>query len=411
MSLLPRRGAVLVFLAFAFAYFFSALIRAVTATLSPQLTLEFALHARDLGLLAGGYFLGFAAMQLPLGHWLDRHGPKRVILGFLAVAVAGCLAFSLAQGFTGLLLARVLSGVGLAACLMAPLTGYRRWLAPATQLRANSWMLMMGSMGMVAATLPVQWLMPVTGWRPLFVGLAALLLLSMLLIAWQVPAWTHEPGQTQGATSRGYAQVWRNPTFRRMTPIGFINYGGMVAIQTLWVVPWAIHVGGYTPVQAATILFWINGAMLVTFWAWGLLVPRLARQGWHAERLMAWGLPLSLLLLGLNVFGGEAIAAASGWMWALYCVSSSVISLAQPAVGMAFPASLAGRALSGYNLVIFGGVFAVQWGIGLLIDACVALGWSLPQAYRGALGAFLLLSLAAYLHFLWHRRDNPAHSP
>ena len=182
MSVLHRRGAVLVFLAFAFTYFFSALIRAVTATLSPQLTQEFALNARDLGLLAGGYFLGFAAMQLPLGRWLDHYGPKRVILGFLAVAAGACLAFSRAESFAGLLLARVLCGIGLAACLMAPLTGYRRWLDPTSQLRANSWMLMTGSLGMVASTLPVQWLLPLVGWRPLFWGLAALLLLSMVVI-------------------------------------------------------------------------------------------------------------------------------------------------------------------------------------------------------------------------------------
>ena len=101
MSLLARRQAVLVFLAFAFAYFFSALLRAVTATLAPTLTQEFQLHASDLGLLAGGYFLGFAAIQLPLGTWLDRHGPKQVILGFLLVAVLGCAAFALATSFAG----------------------------------------------------------------------------------------------------------------------------------------------------------------------------------------------------------------------------------------------------------------------------------------------------------------------
>ncbi len=155
-----RRRVAGVFLAFAFAYFLSTLVRAITATLSPTLTDEFDLESRDLGLLAGGYFLGFAFTQLPMGAWLDRHGPKRVVVAFLGVAVAGCLLFSVATHFSLLLAARVLTGVGVSACLMAPLTGYRRWLSPAMQLRSNSWMLMVGSFGLVGATLPVQWLVP-----------------------------------------------------------------------------------------------------------------------------------------------------------------------------------------------------------------------------------------------------------
>ncbi|RZL06083.1 MAG: MFS transporter [Rubrivivax sp.] len=92
-ELLPARTAVIVFLAFVFAYFLSALLRAITATLSPTLSAEMALSASDLGLLAGGYFFGFALTQLPLGNWLDRYGPRVVVLGFLSVAVAGCAAF------------------------------------------------------------------------------------------------------------------------------------------------------------------------------------------------------------------------------------------------------------------------------------------------------------------------------
>lgn len=409
MSVLSRRGAVLVFLAFAFAYFFSALIRAITATLSPQLTQEFSLHARDLGLLAGGYFFGFAALQLPLGKWLDHHGPKKVILGFLAVAVAGCLAFSQATSFTGLLLARVLCGIGLAACLMAPLTGYRRWLNASSQLRANSWMLMTGSMGMVASTLPVQWLLPAIGWRPLFWGLAALLLLSMLVILWQVPRWERPADVARSAPASGsYAEVWRHRYFRRMTPLGFFNYGGMVAIQTLWAVPWMIRVAGYTPVQAATSLFWINVAMLAAFWSWGLLIPRLVHRGVHTNQLIAWGTPLSLMLLAGIVIAGQDGAAYAGLLWALFCVSSTFLSLAQPAVGMAFPSALAGRALSGYNLVIFAGVFAAQWGIGLLIDAFAAAGWTQARAFQGALGVFLLLNVASYVYFLAAKSHNQA---
>ena len=78
--LLAQRQVVGVFLVFAFAYFLSTLLRAITATLSPVLTQELSLSAQDLGLLAGGYFLGFSATQLPLGKWLDRYGPKTVIL-------------------------------------------------------------------------------------------------------------------------------------------------------------------------------------------------------------------------------------------------------------------------------------------------------------------------------------------
>lgn len=407
MSLLTGRQVVAVFLAFAFTYFFSALLRAVTATLAPTLTQEFQLHARDLGLLAGGYFLGFSAVQLPLGTWLDRHGPRKVLLGFLVVAVLGCVAFALATSFHALLAARVLSGAGVGACLMAPMTGYRRWFTPATQLRTNSWMLMTGSLGMLASTLPVQWLLPSVGWRPLFWALAGLLAVSMVVIALVVPAW-QAAERAPGTRAGSYAQVWRHPYFRQMAPIGFFSYGGMIAVQTLWAGPWMVRVAGYEPVAAAGGLFVINISMLATFWSWGLLTPWLTRRGFSADRLIAWGQPLSFLpLLALVVAGPSAGTVTL----ALFCVTSTFVSLAQPAVGMAFPAAVAGRALSGYNLVVFLGVFLIQWGIGLAVDLFIALGFTEVSAFRAAFALFLVACVLSYGWFLWSRSHNRRHSP
>lgn len=404
MTVLQRRQAIAVFLAFAFAYFFSALVRAITATLSPTLTEEFALRSRDLGLLAGGYFLGFAATQLPLGTWLDRHGPKAVILWFLAIAVVGCAAFAVADSFYGLLAARVLCGIGVSACLMAPLTGYRRWFEPAVQLRANSWMLMTGSFGMLASTLPVQWLLPDYGWRPLFWGLALLMALAMAIIAWQVPPWRAAAAAPAAQPSSGsYAEVWRHPYFRQMTPIGFFSYGGMIAIQTLWAGPWMVRVAGADPLHAAGGLFIINACMLATFWSWGMFNPWLQRRGFDTDRLITWGLPVSFVVLAAIIAAGPA---AGAWALALFCVSCTFVSLAQPAVGMAFPAALAGRALSAYNLVIFLGVFVVQWGIGLALDAFRALGWNEVGAFRGAMASFLACSVLSYAYFLRAQSHN-----
>ena len=411
---LDRKTAAIVFLAFAAAYFCSALVRAITATLSPVLSQDFALQARDLGLLGAGYFLGFASTQLPLGAWLDRYGPMRVILCFLSLAVLGCLAFSLAGTFAWLFAARVLVGMGVSACLMAPLTGYRRWFEGPAVLRANSWMLMTGSLGMLASTLPVQWLMPLMGWRPLFWILAAMILLSMGVIAWVVPAWqkhasasSGSPGMAPGAAATSgeasYALVWRSRYFRKMAPLAFFNYGGLVAVQTLWAGPWMVRVAGYTPLEAATGLFYINAAMLVTFWAWGMVNPWLVGRGWSANRLIGWGVPVSLLVLAANILAGSA----TGWLgWALFCMSSSALGLAQPAVGMAFSASLAGRAMSAYNLMIFGGVFVVQWSIGLAVDAFRAAGLTEVASFQAAMGVFLCCCIASYGYFLSVNADN-----
>lgn len=401
-GLLDKKIAIVVFLAFAAAYTISALVRAIIATLSPVLSQEFSLQSRDLGLLAGGYFLGFAATQLPLGTWLDRHGPKRVILCFLAVAVLGCLAFSVATSFAGLLLGRVLIGMGVSACLMAPLSGFRRWLDAPSLLRANSWMLMSGSLGMLASTLPVQWLLPLVGWRALFWVLAGLVVVAIAVIALVVPVWTKDAA-AKTDTPDGYAEVWKNRYFQKMSPLAFFNYGGLVAVQTLWAGPWMVKVAGYTPLEAAAGLFYLNAAMLLTFWGWGLVNPRLARAGWHTDRLITWGVPVSLIALAANIWGGTS----TGWLgWTVFCMASTVISLSQPAVGMAFKPALVGRALSAFNLVIFSGVFIVQWGIGLLVDAFAALGLARVASFQASFGVYLCCSIAAYAYFLHTKVDN-----
>jgi hypothetical protein len=62
---------------------------------------------------------------------------------------------------------------------------------------------------------------------------------------------------------------------------------------------------------------------------------------------------------------------------------------------------LAGRALSAYNLVIFAGVFALQWMIGGTIDHLLAAGWSTSSAFQGGFSLVAVSCIASYLWFLW----------
>lgn len=395
--MINARRALPVFVVFAAGYFLSSLVRGVTATLAPTLTREQGLTAGQLGLLGGAYFLGFAVLQLPLGNWLDRYGPKRVLLACLSGAVASCLAFAMANGFGMMLLARFIGGIGVSACLIAPLTGARIWLDAKRQQAANSWMLMAGSLGLLMATLPVQWLLPSYGWRVIFIGLAACFALTMLGTAWLVPGAEAQRTAERMPLIRSYRPIFAHPYFRRIAWLGFVNYGILVALQTLWVGPWLTEVTGRTPQEAATGLFAINLTMLFVFWGWGLINPRLHALGLGAERLMVWGTPLSIAALGVFAWLGPE----AGWItFAIYCVLSSVLSLTHPAVGAAFPAALAGRAISAFNLVLFVGVFLAQWAIGSGIDLLRAANWPAAHAFQAVFGVLALCCALSYGWFV-----------
>ena len=401
-NILPIKKAVLIFFVFACGYFISALLRAITATLSPLLTSEFNLNAGDLGLLAGGYFLGFASMQIPLGYLLDKHGPKKVVSSFLLIAIIGTGAFALSQSFSGLLISRILIGVGVSACLMGPLTGYRIWFADEYQQRANAWMLMVLSMGFVFSTLPVQILLPVIGWRWIFGSVAVVILLIIILTLLFIPSWKSEDSKdVENAGS--LSDVWKNKFFRSTIPLGLFNYGGMVAIQTLWAGPWMVRVTGYTPLESATGLFWINITMLIAFFIFGYILPKITKLGFETMRLMKFGLPISYLSLLVIIISGENAGVIH---FTIYILTSIVLTLTQPAVALSFPTSLAGKSLTSFNLLIFVGTFIMQWGIGLVIDLSQFLGKGEIQSFQISFSAYLLICIFSYLYFLLNNRNE-----
>jgi predicted MFS family arabinose efflux permease len=252
---------------------------------------------------------------------------------------------------------------------------------------------------MLASTLPVQWLLPLLGWRGLFAALAAALLASMALIVRLVPA-DPAPAAHPGAAG-SYGPILRHPMFRRLAPLAVLQYGGLIAVQSLWAGPWLTSVAGRSPAGAAAGLFAINLSMLGAYLGWGALMPRLNARGVQPLAVVRAGVPLALALLAAAVAAGPAAGAAH---WAAWCVVGSCMSISQPALAHAFAPAQAGRALSAYNLLIFTGVFGVQWGVGLGIDGLRAAGLADGAAFRGAFAGYGLLCTLAYGWFVWRGR-------
>ena len=394
---LAQSKAITIFIVFALGYFISTLLRAITATISPELVSEFNLTSGELGLLGGGYFLGFASVQIPLGYLLDSKGPRKIVSYFLSLSIIGLILFATAQNLTMLLISRILIGIGVGACLMGPLTAYRIWFQDETQQRTNSWMLMVGAIGMLSSSLPVQYFLPLVGWRVIFLFLALLTFVCISLIIIFIPKWQSKSIGNKNLNESKLSTVWKNPLFKSLVPMGFFNYGGLFAIQTLWAGPWMIRVSGYTPEESAQGLFIIYLCMLISFLVWGYFVPKFSKNVNDAVKLLKIGAPLNLFVLVLIIYLGPK---AGSIHWALFIVSSIFLSLTQPAVGMAFSLSNAGKALTSFNLLIFIGAFFIQWIIGLIIDAGIIFNLSEIDSFKLAMTFVLITSLFSYIFFL-----------
>ncbi|MBZ0218105.1 MAG: MFS transporter [Fimbriimonadaceae bacterium] len=155
-------------------YVVSQFLRSSVGVIAPNLIDELRLDPAELGLLVSVFFLSFAFAQIPLGAAIDRFGPKICLLSSVAIAFLGCLLFAWAQTPFGLMVARLIMGLGCATFFMAPLTIYTRWFSLAMFSSLTGITLGIGTLGTLVATAPMAAAVAWIGWRAVFVyvGLA-----------------------------------------------------------------------------------------------------------------------------------------------------------------------------------------------------------------------------------------------
>ncbi len=392
-----------IYFAFAAGYLLSYLFRTVNAVISPELTRELALNPSSLGLLTSAYFLAFAAMQLPVGILLDRYGPRRVEPVLLAIAALGATMFAMSHTLAGLTLARAVIGAGVCACLMAPLKALAAWYPPDRQASYSGWIMVAGGLGALSATVPVEFALRVVQWRTLFLILAAVTLAVAVFIFARVPD-IEKPTQSGGlaAQAAGVRDVLVHARFWWIAPLGAVAMGAFMAIQGLWAVPWMMEVQGMSRAAAADYLLAMNSVIIAGYFLIGLLGTHLARHGIHARHMFACGFAINFAALALIEL---RVPGAFVW-WSLYGLGAASNVLGFTALGEGFPRAFTGRTNTTLNLMMFGGSFVVQWGIGIVVDVTRgAFGLDTAGGLRVAFAAVLACYTLAFLWFIlgWKR--------
>ncbi|PQV54841.1 nitrate/nitrite transporter [Paraburkholderia sp. BL21I4N1] len=395
-----------VFLPFAFGHYVSFVFRAINAVLAPYLVESLQLSAAQLGLLSSAYFVSFGLAQLPVGLALDRYGPRRVQLVLLGVAALGSLLFAAGNGFGALFIARILTGLGLSACFMGSIKALSYWVDTPKLPSIHGYLLAVGGLGAMSATLPVELALQYLNWRALFVVLAGVTLVPALVIYFVTP---HEPlvdRITRWPSLRSLLEVYRDRAFRRTISLLLPAHAVAFGLQGLWMGQWLQDVGGLSERHAATLLFIGMGAIVVGSLSIGNITE------WAGRR---FGMkPLDVAGIGVGLFITVQVLAVLNIVPLIpvitvaFTLIGTIAGLEYTIVAQSVPPALTGRAATCLNLLIFFGAFVVQSGFGFIVSV-----WQPDAArhypvvaFQTAFAAAVALQLPGFVAWLLRRRRS-----
>jgi len=374
------------------AYLLSQFYRAFLAVLAPALARDIGVDADALATASGIWFLVFAAMQIPVGIMLDRLGPRRTAIPLLALGGGGgAVLFALAQGPLAIHLSMALIGIGCAPVLMASYYIFARTYRPAIFATLAGAMVGTGTLGNVAASLPLALAVEAIGWRGAMAVLAGITLttaIGLLIFLRDPPPLPEEAAASPG----GLLTVLARPALWPIMALMIVNYAPAAGLRGLWAGPYFADMQGLDGGGIGRATLAMGLAMVAGSFAYGPLDRIFGTRKWVAVAGNGAGLALLIWLIlhpALPAIPAVIAFAAIGFACSTYPL---LIAHARAL----FPPHLTGRGVTLMNLCGIGGAGVMQVVTGRAFDAAGG-GQAGYQAVFAAFAISLGLGLALYL--------------
>lgn len=267
---------------------------------------------------------------------------------------------AVASGFAAMATGRAILGLGVSGILMGGFKALsthfpgRRFTVVSAELVA------FGAIGGLLAATPLAWLNDLIGWRSVF-GLAAL---ALVISAGAVALWGSAPFPGRPRSGEGLVRVFASGQFWRLAFASFVLVGILLAVQGLWAGPYLTQGYGLTQSAAGNLLVVLNVGVVLGY----LLGGRLGeRYGLLRTLLVAFGAFLLLqLLLALQPPPGGGVLAL---LFLLFGLTGAFHVLLYKRGEELFPPRMTGHVVTAVNLFMFGGGFALQSLMGVVIGA------------------------------------------
>jgi MFS family permease len=328
-------------------------------------------QAAALSSLAVVQLIVYAALQIPVGVVLDRHGPRVLIATGALLMIAGQTTMAIAPTLGVALVGRILVGAGDAMTFISVSRLIASWFSGRALPLLSQAMGTIGALGQVLSAIPLSIVLHQFGWQPAYLSAAALSVVAFILVFLFVrnaPA-----GSVQIERSGGWPAALhqlRESLARPGTQLGFwshfVTQSPGTVLTLLWGFPF-ISVGlGYGATTASLFLTLIVAVAIVAGPVLGILSARYPYRR-------------SNIVLGIVVSMGLAWGALLVWpgqppLW-LVLLLLVVVAVGGPGslIGFDFartfnPARSLGSASGVVNVGGFLASFVMMLLIGIVLD-------------------------------------------
>lgn len=350
-------------------YSYEYLLRIAPSVMENSLRTHFNLSASGFGTLSSIYYLAYVPMQLPVGVFLDRYGPKRLLTMACLICVIGTYMFTGTNLFWVAAIGRFLMGFGSAFAFVGVLKLATLWL-PENRLAMISGMTSaLGPIGAMIGDNFLEHFINKFGWIPTLNSTAIFGIILTVILYYGIKdrkGNSNEhgtvPSLKKGLVDLGIIisnkQIWVNGMY------GCLVYLPTTVFAELWGIPYLHHAHGLS-IQAAglanSILFlgFIIGAPLM-----GYISDRLYRRKFPMLIGASGAAVVMMMILYLPGLTESNIQSLMFLLGMLYSSQAIVFAVGREVS----PGEAAGTAMAVTNMIVMLGAMFLQPLVGHLLD-------------------------------------------
>jgi len=307
-----RRATTRVLFLLCAMYFITYIDRVNVSTAASQFGAELGLSHTQIGFVFSAFAYPYLIFQI-IGGWVgDRFGPRRT-LAVCAVIWAGATVMTgLAGGFTSLILARLLLGLGEGATFPTATRAMSNWMPADKRGLAQGTTHAASRIGNAVAPPLIVWMMVATSWRGAFIITGIISFMWAIVWIWYFrddPRQHAQITSEETATLSSYSGIkerlpvpWR-ALLARMAPVTavYFCYGWVLWLFLGWIPQYFLHNYHMQLGKSALFASGVFFAGVIGDWLGGIVTDRLLRKSRRLRlaRNVMVGVCMLLTLLSL----------------------------------------------------------------------------------------------------------------